>query len=137
MLDDKKRRASATYRLFERWNVHTALQAVRSRTTAQTQQSSFEDDKERLLREQAAARHRLEALNGQLDAAMQDRDAFELEASKAKRELSLVQEERSVLQVRSQCGKLGCSGHPFAPLLPMCVAGAVSTWHERFNLPAN
>ena len=72
---------------------------MRSRTTAQTQQSSFEDDKERLLREQAAARHRLEALNGQLDAATQDRDAFELEASKAKRELSLVQEERSVLQV--------------------------------------
>lgn len=76
------------------------MQAVRNRTAAETQQSHFEGDKERLVREQASARQRLEALNKQLDDVIQDRDAFELEASKAKRELALVQEERSVLQVR-------------------------------------
>jgi hypothetical protein len=80
---------------------------VRSRTTARAQQSHFEEDKERLLREQATARNRIESLNSQLDTAIQDRDAFELDASKGKRELALVQEERSVLQVHAY---LSCSG---------------------------
>jgi chromosome segregation ATPase len=75
------------------------MQAVRSRTTAQAQQLHFEEDKERLTREQASAKHRHDALNRQLDEAIQDRDAFELDASKATRELALVQEERTVLQV--------------------------------------
>jgi hypothetical protein len=59
------------------------------------------EEKEHFVREQASLRSRLESAKQQLDEAIHDRDMFELEASKAKRELYLVQEERSVLQVQS------------------------------------
>lgn len=96
------------------------MQAVRSRTTAEAQQSYFEGDKERLVREQASTKQRLDALNRQLEDAIQDRDAFELEASKAKRELTLVQEERSVLQV---CMPVACR---------QCIVGG-AMWHSMLS----
>lgn len=86
------------------------MQAVRARTAAQAQQAHFEAEKERLLREQATTSSRLEAASRQLEAAAHDRDAFELEASKAKRELALVQEERTVLQARTPQALAACAG---------------------------
>ena len=106
-------------------NLPTLTQAVRSRTSAQTQQSHFEEEKERLQREHTSSRHRIESLNSQLDTAIQDRDAFELEASKAKRELALVQEERSVLQVQS------CT--PFILQLPLLIC--IERDAAQLNLP--
>jgi hypothetical protein len=61
------------------------------------------EEKEHLVREQASLRSRLDSAKQQLDDTIQDRDMFELEASKVKRELCLVQEERSVLQVCYVC----------------------------------
>jgi hypothetical protein len=61
------------------------------------------EEKEHLVREQASLQSRLDSAKQQLDDTIQDRDMFELEASKVKRELCLVQEERSVLQVCYVC----------------------------------
>lgn len=76
------------------------MQTVKLKTTAVAGGAQLQGDHDRLLQEVNALQKRLTAANLQLDAAIAERDQFELQASKNERALSLMQEERDVLQVR-------------------------------------
>lgn len=59
----------------------------------------LEADKERLTKELQLVQERYDQSKSQLAESERERNQFELSAAKSERELAVVQEERSVLQV--------------------------------------
>jgi chromosome segregation ATPase len=68
---------------------------------AQTSLMYLEADKERLTKELQLCQERHNQSKSQLADSERERNQFELAAAKSERELAVVQEERSVLQVRA------------------------------------
>lgn len=75
------------------------LQTVKLKTSAVADGERLHGDHDRLQKELDLLHQRLASATVQLDSAVSERNQFELQANKSERELKLVQEEQSVLQV--------------------------------------